>query len=158
MQKVKGCQKCKRNFLPSHGNARFCSDTCRQEFYKDYKNGWRKENEKVENDYKAGGHRAYNNIIQRTTNVNNTAYPMYGGRGIRCTISREEFLSIYFSTDTCEDCGCKLNDADRRKGDGRTLERIDPAKNYEKGNLRILCRKCNSRRARVKRQDIFGNK
>lgn len=110
---------------------------------KDYINAYRKMRPDIEESYTKGGHRAYNNIKQRCNNPNHPSYHNYGGRGIRCNLTIDEFLDIYFSTDACEMCGDKVDDEKRLSKKGRTLDRVDQAKSYEMGNLRILCRSCN---------------
>jgi len=146
------CKRCEKPFLKKHGNQVYCSDRCFNLHFKQYRKDWKKDNPIIEKDYGKSGNRAYNNITQRCNNKSNPSFKLYGGRGITCDLTREEFMTIYFSTDTCTDCKCKLNDENRKAKDGRTLERIDPELGYTEKNLRILCRSCNSRRARGKRR------
>ena len=71
-------------------------------------------------------HSAYlacQNIRQRCTNRNNKDFDDHGGRGIKCALSQEEFAEIYYRTVSCELCGTLLNDANRKKADGRTIDR-----------------------------------
>ena len=147
------CANCKKSIEATHGNQKkFCSDQCLDEYYMNYRQQWKKEHPEVERSYTAGGHRVYANIKARCGNSNNPSYHLYGGRGIRCEITKDEFLEIYFSIDDCPHCGVRLNDKNRKAKDGRTLDRIDPELSYKKGNLRVLCRSCNSRFARGKRK------
>jgi hypothetical protein len=119
---------------------------------KEYKNKWRKEHPKVEKDYTKSGKRAYKNIIQRCTNPNHFSYHNYGARGIKLELSLEEFLDIYFSTSSCAICNVKLNDENRLKADGRTLDRINETLNYTVSNVRVICRACNCSLARKRRR------
>ncbi len=47
---------------------------------------------------------AFQNIRQRCTNRNNKDFLDYGGRGIECALSQEEFAAIYYRTDSCVIC------------------------------------------------------
>ncbi len=147
------CKKCKRSFDPNHGNQKFCSQLCSDTFYDDYREDWKKNHPQIEQDYTKGGSRAYNNIQQRCENPNHPSYSNYGGRGIQLRLSKEEFLAIYFGSDTCGLCGQTVNDENRNAKDGRTLDRIDQAKSYEPDNLRILCRSCNASLAYKRRKN-----
>ena len=142
------CKGCNKYFTQIHGNQVFCSDDCANGFFKKYRKEWKKEHPEKEVDYTQSGHRAYNNIVQRCTNNNHPSFHFYGGRGIKVEMTREEFIDFYFSSDVCGDCGCKLNDKNRKAKDGRTAERVDPERNYSRDNLRLLCRGCNSSKAR----------
>ena len=142
--KTKECKNCSEKFIVTHGNARFCSKNCFKAFYHQYRKNWKTNNTVVEKTYTKSGHRAYNNIQQRCENPNHPSFHNYGARGIKLELNREEFEKIYFNSEICENCGIKLNDNDRNAKDGRTLDRIDQADNYRKGNLRILCRSCNA--------------
>ena len=153
MSKEKKCKLCQNGFHAEHGNSKFCSQKCFDAFYDNYRKNWKRDHPKVESSYVKDGSRAYNNIKQRTGNPNNPQYANYGARGIYCELTREEFKVIYFSTDSCELCGKDLNDENRSGPDGRTLDRIDQARSYEKGNLRILCRACNTRLAFNRRKN-----
>jgi len=149
--------KCKQCDKPipkdTHGNRKFCSPKCSDIFYEKYRQNWKTEHEEIEQDYTKCGHRAYNNIKQRCENQNHVAYRNYGGRGIQLRLTREEFLAIYFGTDSCGLCGQAVNDENRNAKDGRTLDRIDQAKSYEPDNLRILCRSCNASLAYKRRKN-----
>ena len=150
---MKNCKLCKTKFEPKHGNQKFCSDKCFHIFYGAYRKDWKAEHTEIETDYVRNGARAYNNIKARCTNPNHPQYHNYGARGLTLELTKEEFLAIYFSTDTCELCGCRLNDNNRNASDGRTLDRIDQSRGYEKGNLRLLCRSCNASLAYKRRKN-----
>ena len=148
------CKRCNKTISnDSHGNRKFCSQQCSDIYYEKYREDWKVDHQEIESDYTKNGSRCYNNIQQRCENTNHPAYRNYGGRGIRLNLSREEFLEIYFSSDTCENCGTELNDQNRNLKNGRTLDRVDQAKSYEKGNLRLLCRSCNASLAYSRRKN-----
>ncbi len=92
---------------------------------------------------------AFQNIRQRCTNRNNKDFPEYGGRGIECAVSQEEFAKIYYRTNGCELCGTILNDKNRKKADGRTIDRIDHDGDYSMENLRVICRSCGRRNGKI---------
>lgn len=139
------CKKCMAECTDE-----FCSDRCKNNYYqKQYK----QSNTKMEKDYVKSGARAYNNIKQRCSNPNHPMFDNYGRRGIFLTLTFEEFRDIYFGKDNCENCGTQLDDNNRNGKQGRTLDRIDQARGYEKGNLRILCRSCNSAYAIKRRKN-----
>ncbi len=116
----------------------------------DYNEQWRQLHPECEMDYVKGGHRVYANIKQRCNNPKHFLYPHYGERGIHCEITKEEFLELYFRTDTCEICHRVLNDENRWSADGRTVDRADVNRSYQKDNIRIICRSCNAGRSRSK--------
>lgn len=91
----------------------------------------------------------FQNIRQRCTNRNNKDFLDYGGRGIECALSQEEFAEVYYRTDCCELCGTLLNDKNRKKADGRTIDRIDHDDHYSMGNLRVICRSCGRRNGKI---------
>lgn len=153
MAEEKKCKMCGAKFTPNHANTKFCSELCRSTYYQQYRKNWKEKHTGIEKDYTKGGDRAYNNIRQRCTNPNHPSYTNYGGRGITLEITREEFKEIYFGSDTCDLCGKQVDDKNRMNADGRTLDRIDQARPYEKGNLRILCRACNTRLAFNRRKN-----
>jgi len=90
------------------------------------------------------GLNTYNNILQRCNNNKCPDYKYYGAKNIKCLISRNKFLQIYWRTKFCEICKCILNDEDRQLKEGKTIDRINPNGQYEKNNIRIICRGCNS--------------
>lgn len=153
MDKIK-CKKCNKTIPKnSHKNRKFCSQLCSDLYYEEYREDWKEDHPEIEENYTKSGNRCYNNIIQRCENPNHKSFTNYGGRGIQLRLTREEFAEIYFSSDTCEYCGTELNDENRNLKNGRTLDRVDQAKSYEKGNLRILCRSCNCSLAHKRRKN-----
>jgi len=144
---MRECKYCKVKFEPKHGNSKFCTPDCFALSNRQYKDTWRKEHTQVESKYVHNGYRAFLNIKARCSNPNNRLFNDYGARGILLKISQEEFMEIYFKTAKCELCGVHLNDINRNARNGRSLDRIDSSKSYEKDNLRILCRSCNSSQA-----------
>lgn len=145
MEESRTCKECGKK-LPEdkHGNTKFCGNRCFDKFYHRYHESWNTSHPQVERAYTQNGVRAYLNIKQRTGNPKHKDYANYGARGIKLELTLEEFLDIYMRTQVCENCGITLNDADRNTKEGRTLDRIDQAMGYKQGNLRILCRSCNS--------------
>jgi hypothetical protein len=90
-------------------------------------------------------HSAYltlQNIRQRCTNENNKHYCNEGAVGIECQFTQEEFTDFLYRTDRCEKCGNNLNDKNRKKADGRTIDRIDTTDNYSENNCRVVCGTC----------------
>lgn len=153
------CRRCNKKFDETHGNQKLC-EHCKQKNKKEYFAEWRRKNrDKInekkktvykeavrshEKSYVKDGHRAWRSLKDRCRNPKNPQYDNYGARGIKLMLTKEQFMQIYFRTERCEKCGIKLNDENRKKGNGRTLDRIDPAGNYEERNLRVVCRSCNS--------------
>lgn len=74
-------------------------------------------------------------IITRTTNKNNRAYQYYGKRGIKCRFANIKDVYIYLMS---------LPNYSEKM----TIDRIDNNGHYEKGNLRWVTRKQNSRNRR----------
>ncbi len=113
---------------------------------------WQKQNPEKAIQIKNKWHRisvdtgvaAYWSIIQRCGNMACPKYKNYGMRGIKCLMNRDEFMKIYWRTDTCEICGRLLDDKNRNSLAGRTIDRKNNDGNYEINNVRILCRSCNS--------------
>ncbi len=96
------------------------------------------------------GRSAYNGLRQRCENPKNADYRYYGARGVTCSLTEDRFREIYFGQDNCSTCGQVLDDLNRRSGcASRTIDRIDSQRGYEEGNLRVVCRSCNSRLARA---------
>lgn len=85
-------------------------------------------------------------MIDRCTNVSNTSYPRYGGRGISvCTRWSRSFQAFL------EDMG--------NRPDGMTLERIDNAKGYEKSNCKWATQSEQARNtSRTRTFEFFGEK
>lgn len=145
MSELNLCKRCHKPISDKkHGNAKFCTKTCFNAFYRRYHENWNKSHPQIEQSYTKNGIRAYLNIKARTSNPKHPDFSNYGARGITLELTVEEFLKIYFQTDKCQNCGIVLNDADRNAKNGRTLDRISQAHGYKLGNLRILCRSCNS--------------
>ncbi len=148
------CKFCNQPIIGQHGNTKFCSDKCFDDFYRLYHLNWNAKHPKVEKDYTKNGHRAFLNIKNRTSNPSHKDYNNYGARGIYLELTFEEFIQIYFSTDKCANCGQLLNDDNRNAANGKTLDRIDQAKSYSKDNLRLLCRSCNCSLAAKRRRSL----
>lgn len=162
------CKNCDKQFDRNSSAQKYCSQKCRERnqakgklernpnYWKEYyrKNKSRRLQQSKESQQRTGrnkryaenGRLAHYNIISRCSNPNSPAYSRYGGKGVKCLISFEEFQQIYFSTDNCKICDVQLTDSNGRKDKtARTIDRIDSNGHYEADNLRIVCRSCNSR-------------
>ena len=137
------CVDCNKKIFFKRSTKRRC-DECKRIFAIKRASEWNNKfkNERRTRD-KRSGRDTYYSIIARCNNPNSKAYKYYGGRDIKCIISQKEFIKIYFSVNNCSICQCKLNDLNRNASDGRTVDRIDVDGNYEKDNIRIICRSCN---------------
>ncbi len=106
--------------------------------------------------YAIKGNGAFNNIFARCEKPNNKYYQYYGAKGIKCLISRKEFLAIYFSRNTCSICGVILEDNNRLAKNGRSLDRISVKGHYEKANLQVVCHSCNSSKDQKGEKNSFS--
>lgn len=77
----------------------------------------------------------YNNIKHRCESPKNKHYKDYGGRGIQCKFTREEFID-YILNRLCIDPR------------GLDIDRIDNDGNYEPGNIRVVTHKKNMQNRR----------
>lgn len=77
----------------------------------------------------------YYNIIHRCSNPKATLYRLYGGRGIKCLISRDEIKFLWVRDNASE-----MKDP--------TINRINPDGNYELSNCEFIERSENSRQVR----------
>lgn len=69
-------------------------------------------------------HRCWQGMIRRCHSKTHHKYPLYGGRGIRvCKEWRNDFMAFF-------------NHIGPRPGPGYTVDRKDPNKGYEPGNVR----------------------
>ena len=80
----------------------------------------------------------YHGMKSRCTNLNDKRYEGYGGRGIECRLTSDEFVDYVISTLKIDPRGLQV---DRINNDGH----------YEKGNIRFVTAKVNSnnRRKRI---------
>jgi hypothetical protein len=122
----KECLFCDEELKQIGKNKKYCSDKCKNKIYM------------------SSGHYVYHAIIQRCNNKNHKHYKYYGGKGIKCTISKNKFMDIYWRTSECELCGVKLQNKDKSSKNGRTVDRINVNDNYHESNIRIICKSCNS--------------
>lgn len=100
-----------------------------------FKNGceeYRKEERKTLSGYLRF---TYNNIKHRCDNPKNKAYKYYGGRGIKCKFTREEFID-YILNKLCVDPR------------GLDVDRINNNGHYEPGNIRLITHKENMQNRR----------
>lgn len=127
----------------------------------------RRRRKRILNTEHSNAKAVFRTIRQRCESKTHRSYKDYGARGIKCLIDYETFAAIYFRTDECENCGCRLNDKNRNKTNGRTIDRINVNRNYESKNLRVTCKRCNNgfksklspkQREKVKREYVYGSK
>lgn len=139
MVRNKICETCKQTFTTTKWwCARFCP-TCRIVNTKNYQHQYKAS-------YIKSGDNAYIQLKQRCENPNNQDYRFYGAKGIRVTISQEDFCVFYNSESKCEICGI-LFDQNKRSRSGKCVDRIDSKKDYEGENMRLLCRGCNTQQS-----------
>lgn len=124
----------------------FCGDSCHNKYHYSKRNNDVIKNSHIR--FRKHGGAAFCSIRSRCNRKSDPSFINYGGRGIQCKISLEEFRNIFFRTDDCEVCQTKLNDDHRLSSCGRTIDRIDNNGHYEQFNLRVVCRACNSRNKR----------
>jgi len=113
------------------------------------------------------GIQVWRTVQQRCESPTHKSFKDYGAKGVECRLSYEDFTEIYFRTDNCEHCGDKLNDGNRNRSDGRTIDRIKVGGHYEKKNVRVVCKKCNNgfksklsqkQKIKIRREYVYGSK
>lgn len=170
--KIRKCDHCGEPIVDGRSDKKYCNHACRNNAYHARHNkdpeymekkrkrcrAWHSHTDRTEEYSKRNrrrvrsGFAAYDALVQRCTNPKSNRFSTYGGRGVRNKLTREQFLSIYFGTDVCATCNVVLNDEDRRRSDGRTIDRIDSAGHYGVDNVRIVCRSCNSKMSNEERK------
>lgn len=82
-------------------------------------------------------------IKDRCNNKKNKDYPIYGGRGIKCELSKKELKEIYIKD--CEEAG--FDPFDLEEGlmflSSHHIDRIDGRHSYKMGNVQFLNKKDN---------------
>ena len=73
----------------------------------------------------------YDNIVARCTSPNHTSFYNYGGRGIRCDMTKHEFVEMFYLNELVDDPGYEF-------------DRIDNDGNYSKDNIRLVTCRTNS--------------
>jgi len=154
---MNNCKVC--NGINNRTQSKYCSVKCSNKAFYDKNQNyminrstkWNKENKVRRNkrDNKTCC-ATYRLIVDRCNNPNNKSYSIYGGKGVKCLLLKEEFLSIYKNNNLCASCGCILNDVNRNASNGKTIDRIDKNRNYELGNIQISCRSCNNKKDHIK--------
>ena len=87
----------------------------------------------------------WTNMKTRTTNINDTAYPYYGGRGITiCDEWKNDFMSFYTWA------------MSKGSSDELSIDRIDNDGNYEPNNCRWTTRTIQSRNQRIPKNNTSG--
>ena len=137
------CDFCKETYDVKNIRQRFCKRECYMAWHSREKN--EQSNAKRRND----GKYVWKHLKLRCEDPENKAYKNYGGKGVECKFeSFEDFQSVYFRTNECENCAVPLNDENRRARDGRNINRIDSNGHYEVDNVDIVCKACNNYRDR----------
>lgn len=151
MMKTKICTKCNKSYpatpgyFPSHKETkdklspwcRGCHRKLAKKWYQQYSKKSKKCQEQYRNTIKGHLRHVYADIRHRCNNPNATGYKNYGGRGIRCLFTSDEFIDYV------------INDlqVDPR---GLQIDRINNNGHYEKGNIRFVTRKVNNNNKRSK--------
>ena len=81
---------------------------------------------------------AYGTARARCGNPSNKTYA-----NIELRMSKEEWDGLVEGTEVCVLCNGKMT-SNGRERTGKTMDRIDPKGHYEVGNVRVVCRSCNS--------------
>jgi len=129
---VKNCQECDEKFMQKRSTQRFCSKKCSRRF-----------TDRVP--------AIFRNIRFRCDNEKSIQYKNYGGKGVRCLITLDEFTNLYNTAETCPICGDEFQNGDNRKM--KSIDRIDSNGHYHLKNVRIVCRSCNSKRRASKDEE-----
>lgn len=93
---------------------------------------------------RTGVHASWHDMIQRTTNPNNSAWKNYGGRGIRVCTEWLEFENFYAAMGS--------------RPKGLTLDRIDNEKGYEPENCQWTDRRTQNQNQRIRVDNKTGVK
>jgi len=99
----------------------------------------------------SSGGKAYSCLKERCSNPNHKSFKFYGGKGVTLEISSHDFQKFYSSINSCEICKCEVKIGDHKSRFGKCVDRIDSSAGYDRSNIRILCRGCNTRQS-VKKQ------
>jgi hypothetical protein len=149
------CIICNLEFK-SQKKSKCCSKKC-------YNKNWDTNNKNKKLEYKRKnnlkrrqkGIHAYFMIKDRCNNLNNNEYKYYGGKGVKCLLSKEEFLNIYWRTNYCEICNKKLGKLGTSPNPSmRSIDRINNNGNYDINNVRIVCLSCNVSKSHETRESF----
>jgi len=116
---------------------------CKSQSDKDYRRKHKRQLQIYVRKRNLQGICAYQLARQRCQNPNNQNYSSYGGRGIQVLMTPEEWCKIWQATAKCSLCPSVLTF--HQKGNQKCMDRIDLNGHYEVGNVRIICRSCNSK-------------
>jgi cytidyltransferase-like protein len=152
------CIVCNKSFNVKRKGHLYCSELCRsrakrerhrEKFREDHKKYYKNNKEKIRisgKKYRKKGHNTYSHILRRCNNPKLPSYKTYGGKGIKCKISRKDFVEFYNLTDNCQICQKELIPNSPDRSISKTVDRINGNGHYELGNIQILCSSCNTRK------------
>lgn len=157
------CKGCGRIFQQKRAGQYYCCKGCRLRSAS--KRYYHRNIDKCRNRFrvsKDSGDTVYYNITRRCNNPNDTHFKYYGGKGVKCLLSKKQFLDFLNSSNVCELCRWDFGN-NRQNADGKTVDRINVDGHYEISNIRLICKSCNSKRtrwsrSRRNRQNIVGIK
>lgn len=161
---MKICIICKNNFKEKRKWQIYCSNKCvniahhkkhkkednkRSRLHRINNPNYHKQKDiKHSKEQKITGLNTYFGIKTRCYNTKHKDYKYYGAKGIKCLLTKDEFI-ILWQNNICAIC-CKMVSEDNRSKNpnAKTLDRINSDGHYEKNNIRIVCKSCNSGRGK----------
>jgi hypothetical protein len=95
----------------------------------------------------------YRSMLYRCKNSKSSMYYLYGARGIKVTISREDFYKIWIASNKCQVCGVKFDPPGYVSRTSRSVDRIDNNGDYSLDNTQVICNSCNASKRRGTRKE-----